>query len=181
MCCLCYNQQCISKLFDALFLVLLSYQSYVTSPQIEYETYPRRSVNFAMLFKVDPYLQIILIKLVKSELTYDLKLQRCGGCTQNPQFNIFYNNLSSGSPWAIFVLNALFWYLIVIKYHQSFLEVLRGKQIKLNNKFILFLCFEFRYLPRVGVLSPMHIVLEYIRNSLDFCADWRKFLYYNPI
>ena len=119
--------------------------------------------------------------MVQSELTYDLKLQRCGGCTQNPQFNIFYNNLSSGSPWAIFVLNALFWYLIVIKYHQSFLEVLRGKQIKLNNKFILFLCFAFRYLPRVGVLSPMHIVLEYIRNSLDFCADWGKFLYYNLV
>ena len=40
-----------------------------------------------MLFKVDPYLQIILIKLVKSELTYDLKLQRLGGCTQKSQFN----------------------------------------------------------------------------------------------
>ena len=72
-------------------------------------------------------------------------------------------------------------FLIVIRYHQSILEVLRGKQIKLNYKFIRVLRFAFRYLPRVGVLSPMHIVLEYIRNSLDFCADWRKFLYYNPI
>ena len=81
----------------------------------------------------------------------------------------------------LIVFNVLFWYLIVIKYHQSFLEVLSGKQIKLNNKFMLLLCFAFRYLPRVGVLSPMHIVLEHIRNSLDFCANWGKFLYYNLI
>lgn len=81
----------------------------------------------------------------------------------------------------LIVFNALFWYLNVIKYHQSILEVLRGKKIKLNNKFIRDLCFAFRYLTRVGVLSPMHIVLEYIRNSLDFCADRGKFLYYNLI
>jgi hypothetical protein len=81
----------------------------------------------------------------------------------------------------LIVFNALFWYLIVIKYHQSFLKVLRGKQIKLNNKFIRVLRFVFWFLPRVGVLFPMHIALEYIRNSLDFCADWGKFLYYNPI
>ena len=97
----------------------------------------------------------------------------------------YYSNINSGSPWAIIkqliVFNALFWYLIVIKYHQSILEVLRGKQIKLNNKFIRVLGFAFQYLPRVEVLSPMHIVLECIRDSLDFCAYWGKFLYYNPI
>ena len=76
-----------------------------------------------------------------------------------------------------------FWCLIVISYHQSILEVLRDEQIKLNNNvWIGLLClFAFGYLTRVGLLFLMHTVLEYIRNSLVFCAYECKFLYYSQI